>query len=64
MPLILNKTEHKEWLSDGRLDANTEAAILQPSCQEMKLKPVSRYVNAPANNGPQCIASFQDQETV
>ena len=64
MPLILNKTEHKEWLSDGRLDANTEAAIIQPSCQEMKLKPVSRYVNAPANNGPQCIASFQDQETV
>jgi hypothetical protein len=38
--------------------------MLQPSCQEMKLKPVSRYVNAPANNGPQCIASFQDQETV
>lgn len=64
MPLILSCDKHKEWLSNRRLDSDTVAAVLKPSCQEMKLRPVSRYVNAPANNGPLCIASLQDQENV
>ena len=64
MPLILEKNQHDKWLSNAKLDSDTAAVLLKPPRQEMKLRPVSRYVNAPANNGPQCIASLQNQETV
>jgi putative SOS response-associated peptidase YedK len=37
------------------------AAMLRPYEKELSVTPVSRIVNSPANNGPQCIAPLQAQ---
>ncbi|MEK9785013.1 MAG: SOS response-associated peptidase [Gammaproteobacteria bacterium] len=59
MPLILEKKHHARWLESTRLDTSSAAVLLKVPDSRMGLTPVSRFVNSPANNGPQCIAPIE-----
>jgi putative SOS response-associated peptidase YedK len=54
--MILDHTHHQEWLKDSSLDLDTATAMLRPYSQRLRLSPVSRFVNSPANDSPQCIS--------
>ncbi len=56
MPLILDAEHHGEWLAPIALAADAQAAMLGVPDIAMRLTAVSRFVNSPANNSPQCIA--------
>ena len=56
MPMILDRTHHQEWLKASSLDLDTATAILRPISQRLRSSPVSRFVNSPANDSPQCIS--------
>jgi len=56
MPLILDVERHREWLVSKALAADAKAAMLRVPDIAMRLTAVSRFVNSPANNSPQCIA--------
>jgi putative SOS response-associated peptidase YedK len=56
MPMILDRAHHQEWLKASSLDLDTATAMLRPSLQRLRLSPVSRFVNSPANDSPQCIS--------
>ena len=56
MPMILDRTHHQEWLKASSLDLDTATAMLRPNPQRLRSSPVSRFVNSPANDSPQCIS--------
>jgi len=56
MPLILNPEHHETWLNPSSLDLDAAIEMLQPTTNVMRLSAVSRFVNSPANDSPQCIA--------
>jgi len=59
MPVILDREHHQQWLDESSQSLDTIAAMLRPYEKELSVTPVSRIVNSPANNGPQCIAPLQ-----
>ena len=60
MPLILNPEHHETWLDASSLDLDTAAEMLRPNTNTMRLSPVSRFVNSPNNDSPQCIAPISE----
>jgi putative SOS response-associated peptidase YedK len=56
MPLILNPEHHEAWLNPSSLNLDTVAEMLRPPTNAMRLSAVSRFVNSPNNDSPQCIA--------
>jgi putative SOS response-associated peptidase YedK len=54
MPVILDGDHHRQWLETSPLTLDTAGAMLRACEKPMRLTPVSRFVNNPANNGPQC----------
>ena len=56
MPLILTPEHHETWLDASSLDLDTAAEMLRPPANAMRLFAVSRFVNSPNNDSPQCIA--------
>ena len=57
MPVILPAEAYGEWLAPDELSADTLQPLLVPyPDEEMEAYPVSRFVNRPANNSPECIA--------
>lgn len=63
MPVILPPNAYSVWLTPG--EANTEAlqSLLKPyPAEEMAAYPVSRAVNSPDNDSPQCIQPIAQTE--
>ncbi|MFQ5702771.1 MAG: SOS response-associated peptidase [Gemmatimonadales bacterium] len=56
MPAILNVECHDDWLNPGIQDVARLSEMLGPfPAEEMEAFPVSRLVNKPANDVPECI---------
>lgn len=59
MPVILPQDAHAEWLAPNQQSADTLQPLLIPySDEEMEAYPVSRFVNRPTNDSPECIAPY------
>ncbi len=57
MPVILPPDSYDLWLTPDEVSADKLDPLLKPyPAMEMVFHPVSRFVNSPANNTPQCIA--------
>ena len=61
MPVILQRTHHREWLKASSLDLDAATAMLTSYSQPLHLAPVSRFVNSPANDSPQCISPIRGE---
>jgi putative SOS response-associated peptidase YedK len=56
MPVILHKNYYQDWLAVGEKDPASLQQFLQPYPEtEMEAFPVSRAVNSPQNDSPDCI---------
>ena len=56
MPVILPASAYPTWLQPGEVDTRPLQALLAPyPAEEMVARPVSRAVNNPANDSPECI---------
>jgi putative SOS response-associated peptidase YedK len=56
MPVILPEASYPLWLAHNEVDPAELAPLLQPyPVEEMSAMPVSRLVNNPANNLPDCV---------
>ena len=56
MPVILPQDVYTDWLKEGENDPVLLNSILRPyPSDEMEAYPVSRHVNSPQNDTPQCI---------
>jgi putative SOS response-associated peptidase YedK len=61
MPVILPRAAEDEWLSDDVRSPNDLLRLLRPyPADEMVAYPVSRLVNLPQNDGPECIRPFEE----
>lgn len=57
MPVILPQDAYAEWLVPDERSADALQSLLTPYLdEEMEAYPVSRFVNRPMNDSPQCIA--------
>ena len=61
MPVILQRTHHREWLKASSLNLDAATAMLTNYSQPLHLAPVSRFVNSPANDSPQCISPIREE---
>ena len=60
MPVILSPDVYAEWLSPDQHAAETLQPFLVPYPDaEMEAYPVSRFVNRPTNDSPECIEPFK-----
>lgn len=60
MPVILPQDAYAEWLASDEQSADALQPLLIPySDEEMEAYPVSRFVNRPTNDSPECIAPFE-----
>jgi putative SOS response-associated peptidase YedK len=56
MPVILPRANYAQWLDPKLQDPETLAPLLRPfPADQMTADAVSTFVNAPQNEGPQCI---------
>ena len=56
MPVILDEQDYAVWLDATVDDRQRLEQLLKPyPSSEMKLDPVSTYVNSPRNEGPDCV---------
>jgi putative SOS response-associated peptidase YedK len=56
MPAILAPGDYQAWLSTGEKDASELAPLIRSyPAEEMIAYPVSRLVNSPNNDSPECI---------
>jgi putative SOS response-associated peptidase YedK len=56
MPAILAPEDYDSWLAPEPTDATDLTELLRPyPTEQMSYYPVSRYVNSPDNEGPECI---------
>jgi putative SOS response-associated peptidase YedK len=56
MPVILKQGDYEVWLDSKVEDTDRLNDLLKPfSADEMDYFPVSKFVNSPANNTPECI---------
>jgi putative SOS response-associated peptidase YedK len=56
MPVILPRADYAAWLDPKVQDRETLTQLLHPfPSDEMAAYPISTFVNAPKNEGPQCV---------
>jgi putative SOS response-associated peptidase YedK len=56
MPVILAPEEYDSWLAPEATTAADLSKLLRPyPTEQMSYYPVSRYVNSPDNEGPECV---------
>ena len=56
MPVILPAETYAAWLAPDEQSSEVLQPLLVPYAdEEMEAYPVSRFVNRPANNSPECI---------
>ena len=59
MPVILPQDAYVKWLAPNQQSADTLQRLLVPYLdEEMEAYPVSRFVNRPTNDSPECIAPY------
>ena len=59
MPVILPQDAYGEWLTPDERSRDELQSLLVPYVdEEMEAYPVSRFVNRPTNDSPECIAPF------
>ncbi len=57
MPVIMPRRAYDLWLEPSELDAPTLQGLLKPyPAEALEAYPVSKMVNSPRNDDPQCIA--------
>ena len=62
MPVILHPNDYDLWLDPGVQEAELLQPLLSPYPSEgMLAYPISRWVNKPSNDGPQCIEPLPQQ---
>ncbi len=60
MPVILRPQDYDRWLDPEARDVAQLTGLLTPyPAEEMSYYPVSRYVNSPDHEGPECISPVQ-----
>ncbi len=60
MPVILPQDTYAEWLAPDERSADVLQSLLIPyRDEEIEAYPVSRFVNRPMNDSPECIAPFE-----
>lgn len=60
MPVILHPGDYDRWLDPEHRDLTGLREMLAPSpAGEIEAYPVSRYVNSPANEGPECVRPIE-----
>lgn len=60
MPVILPQDAYAQWLSPDEQPADALQSLLIPyPGEEMEAYPVSRFVNRPTNDSPECIAPLE-----
>lgn len=63
MPVILPQDAYTQWLAPEEQPNETLQPLLIPYAgEEMEAYPVSRFVNRPANDSPECIAPMSDTD--
>lgn len=63
MPVIVPRDEHDTWLDPKTEDRTHLLELLKPyPAYEMEAYPVSKRVNSPANNSPECIIRLRANE--
>jgi len=56
MPVVLPQNAYNDWLKAGENDPDLLKSFLRPyPSEEMEAFPVSRHVNSPQNDTPECI---------
>ena len=61
MPVILPKEQYSHWLAPEEQSSETLQPLLIPyTGEEMEAYPVSRLVNRPTNDSPECIAPLTE----
>lgn len=59
MPVILPQDVYAEWLAPNQQSTDTLQPLLMPyPDEEIEAYPVSRFVNRPTNDSPECIAPY------
>ena len=59
MPVILPQDAYAEWLAPNQQSAEILQPLLVPYLgEEMEAYPVSRFVNRPTNDSPECITPY------
>ncbi|HKQ07021.1 MAG TPA: SOS response-associated peptidase family protein [Blastocatellia bacterium] len=59
MPVIIPKENEDLWLDPQVQDTEVLRSLLQPyPAEEMQAHPVSKLVNSPGNNSPNCIKAI------
>ena len=59
MPVILPQDAYVKWLAPNQQSADTLQPLLVPYLdEEMEAYPVSRFVNRPTNDSPECITPY------
>ena len=61
MPVILAAENYDLWLDPRQHDRDRLEALLCPYAGDMQAKPVSKLVNNPRNESPDCIAPVPQQ---
>jgi putative SOS response-associated peptidase YedK len=61
MPVILSPDNYAEWLSteERRMKGADDPLLIPFTAAEMASYPVSRRVNSPENDDPQCVTEYQ-----
>ena len=61
MPVILPQGRYAQWLAPDEQSPETLQPLLTPyPGEDMEAYPVSRFVNRPTNDSPECIAPMSD----
>jgi putative SOS response-associated peptidase YedK len=62
MPVILPEENHEQWLDHQTQTASSLQPLLKTyPANEFKIYPVSKLVNSPKNNGPECLDEVKSQ---
>lgn len=61
MPVILNEADYETWLAAETDTDQLGELIASYSSQKMSMRPVNRFVNNVRHQGPECIASPDEE---
>ena len=60
MPMVIEEADWPVWL--GEAEGDPAALLRPPACGTLRIWPVSRKVNRPANNAPELLQPLENGE--
>jgi len=60
MPVILNPAQYSTWLNTAHYKRAQLESMLVPYAGNLETHRISRFVNSPANDGPECVEAVSD----